>query len=165
MRYPPRNVYCETPRSKGGPCILGQLHSPHEALSRGSDRSGSSGSVAAWATTMVGDVSSPNGSQPTVRKALVRRRHDHPLRALVFAIQTQSPDLAQIMGGLGICVAPCTILRWVSDIPSDLPKPGSLTSAPWAGHGAATKPISRLAGNGFICTARWMQAARRSSRI
>jgi len=31
----------------------------------------------------------------------------------VFAVQIQLSGSAQIMGGLGICVAPCTILRWV----------------------------------------------------
>ena len=69
-------------------------------------------------------------------------------------------DLAQIMGELGVCVAPCTILRLVVRYSVDF----APTSAPWAGHGAVTKRISRLAGNGCICTAQWMHAAKRWNR-
>jgi hypothetical protein len=40
---------------------------------------------------MVSDALPPMGSQPTVRKALVLRRHHYPLRELVSAVQTQLP--------------------------------------------------------------------------
>jgi hypothetical protein len=56
-------------------------------------------------------------------------------------------DLAQIMGELGVCVAPCTILRWVIHTRSISPNVGVPASEPWADPGAATKLISRLAGS------------------
>src|ERR1700761_6346152 len=70
-------------------------------------------------------------------------------------------DLAQIMGELGIRVAPCTILRWVIRYSVDLAEAWLPYEPAWADHGAATKRISRLPGNGCICTARWMRAAKR----
>ena len=75
-------------------------------------------------------------------------------------------DLAQIMAELGICVAPCTILRWVIRYSIDF-------AECWQPHEkavgrswrcdetyiAVTRPISRWAGSGCICTAPLMNSA------
>jgi hypothetical protein len=53
----------------------------------------------------------------------------------------------------------------LSDILSILPNAGVIASAPWAGHGVATKHISKSAGNGCTCTAPWMNGAKRWNRI